>query len=131
VGTELVIWKASAALAGVAVRLSAHLLTRAAIIFCRSLSLVSALVPLLLIALLLLTGFFFLRTIGRGRVLALVLTTGVRGFLSFSVIWPGGFVFLPGFVVLLRFVVFRLLVILGLIRFIFILRIAPAGRDQE
>jgi hypothetical protein len=93
--------------------------------------LVSPLIPLLLIALLLLPGLFFLRAIGRGLVLAFVLTTGIRLFLPFPLIWSGRLVFLPGFVVLLRFVVFRLLVILGLIGFIFILRVAPRGRDQE
>ena len=84
------------------------------------------------VPLLLLTGLFFLRAIGRGLVLALILTTGVRLFLPFSFIWSGGLVFLLRLFVLLRLVViFRLLVILWLIGFIFILRVAPRGRDQE
>lgn len=124
VAPELIIWNAFALLpGGMLVLISSHILTRAAIIFRRPLSLVSALIPLLLL----------LRTIGLGLVLTLIAAAGIRGFVAFSLIWSGCFVFLPGFLVRLRFLVifiFRLLVVLGLAGFVF-LRIARGGSEQE
>jgi hypothetical protein len=120
VAPELIIWNAFALLpGGMLVLISPHILAGAAIIFRRSLLLVSALVPLLLL----------LRTIGLGLVLTLVAAAGIRGFVAFSLIWPGCSVFLPGLVVRLL-VIFRLLVVLGLAGFVF-LRVARGGSEQE
>jgi hypothetical protein len=126
VSTELVIWKASAALARVMVLVSPRVLSGTMVVVHRALLIALLPIPLLLIALLLL-----LRAIGLGLVLTLILTTGIW-LLPFTFIWSSGLVFLLGLVVLLGLlVIFRLLVILWLIGFIFVLRIARSGRDQE